>query len=95
MALHLWLYHERYNTDPDYYSGDEDIYKRVTFSDLDDLVRCWSAIIHDYEGETYSLWDDVPHRKYTRVCGGALDPDDIEIIKEVLTHDTTGTADIG
>lgn len=81
MKIHLRFYRERYNMDVDYYTGDEDIYRKVKLDDLDDLKRCWNALLHDYEGETYSAWlgrrscDDL-------LCGGAFDPGDIDIIEE-------------
>ena len=81
MAIRLRFYRERYNMDVWYYTGDEDIYHHVKLDDLDDLKRCWNALVHDYEGETYSAWlgkrtcEDI-------LCGGAFDPDDITIIEE-------------
>ena len=76
MEIRLRFYRERYNIDPDYYGGDEDIYKRVKLNDLDDLKWCWKALMHNYEGETYSAWV-----KGECVCGGAFDPTDIESIE--------------
>lgn len=81
MEIRLRFYNERYNMDDAYYTGDEDIYARVKLDDLDDLKRCWNALIHDYEGETYSAW-------YGRITagrvlsGGAFDPGDIDYIEE-------------
>ncbi len=76
MEIRIRFYRERYNTDPDYYSGNEDIYKRIKFNDLNDLKRCWGALMHKYEGETYSLWIGKE-----LVCGGAFDPGDLQYIE--------------
>lgn len=80
MAIRLRFYRQRYNMDYDYYTGDEDIYKRVKLDDLDDLKLCWPALIHDYEGETYSAWAGQKSCDYF-LCGGALDPGDIDCIR--------------
>ena len=77
MVIRLRFYRERYNMDEAYYSGDEDIYKRIKLKDLDDLKLCWNALIHDYEGETYSAWLDNGFM----LCGGAFDPQDIYYIE--------------
>ena len=88
MSIHLRFYRERYNMDDAYYTGDEDIYRRVRLDDLDDLRRCWDALLHDFEGETYSAW--YGKSKYgcdKLLCGGAFDPGDIDIIEsEYMSH---------
>ena len=61
--------------DPDYYKGDEDIYRRVRLNDLNDLMRCWDALMYALEGETYSAWVGKEC-----VCGGAFDPGDLQYI---------------
>ena len=78
MTIHLRFYRERYNMDDAYYTGNEDIYKRVKLKDLDDLKWCWEALLHDYEGETYSAWLENGEM----LCGGAFDPGDIDFIEE-------------
>jgi len=75
MEIRLRFYRERYNMDPEYYQGDDDIYKRFKLNDLDDLRRCWDAILSGYEGETYSAWVGKEC-----VCGGAFDPGDLQYI---------------
>lgn len=76
MEIRLRFYRERFNTNPDYYMGDEDIYKRIKLDDLDDLKRCWKPILYTYEGETYSAWVGKEC-----VCGGAFDPSDLQYIE--------------
>lgn len=81
MVIHIRFYRERYNMDDAYYTGDEDIYKKIKLNDLDDLKRCWSALLHDYEGETYSAWAGNRTCDFL-LCGGAFDPGDIDYIEE-------------
>lgn len=78
MKIHIRFYRDRYNMDVGYYTGDEDIVKRFCFDDADDLRRCWKALLHTYEGETYSAWygrgcDEL-------LCGGAFDSNDLDDI---------------
>ena len=81
MAIRLRFYRERYNMDESYYTGDEDVYKKIKLQDIDDLKLCWDALMHDYEGETYSAW--VGNRSCDHLlCGGAFDPGDFEYIAE-------------
>ena len=81
MVIRLRFYRERHNMDEAYYTGTEDIYKKIKLNDLNDLKLCWNALMHDYEGETYSAWvgertcDDL-------LCGGAFDPGDIKYIEQ-------------
>ena len=83
MKIRIRFYRERYNMDRDYYTGNYDIYKRFAFDNVDDLRRCWQAILHDHEGETYSAW--LGNRSCDELlCGGAFDPDDINIIEEAF-----------
>lgn len=81
MEIRLRFYNERYNMDRNYYTGDEDVYARVKLDDLDDLKRCWNALLHDYEGETYSAWYGRFASRHI-LCGGAFDPNDINDIEE-------------
>lgn len=76
MVIRLRFYLDRFNMEPEYYCGDEDIYCRVKLDDINDLRRCWSALINDYEGETYSAWVDGEC-----IIGGAFDPGDLENIE--------------
>ena len=82
--IELRFYRERYNTDMDYYLGDEDIYCKLYFRSFDELKEKWNSIIgaHDHwlEGETYSAWDENGNV----LCGGAFDPGDINYIKDAM-----------
>lgn len=77
MEIRLRFYHERYNMDPAYYTGNEDIAHRHLFVGIDDLKRCWKALLSMYEGDTYSarVGKEI-------VSGGAFDPGDIDTIEE-------------
>ena len=81
MPIEFRFYQERYNTDFEYYTGNESIYAKFAYSSLEDLKKHWNDLItgndHWYEGETYSAWigDEI-------VCGGALDPGDIVYIEQ-------------
>ena len=83
--IELRFYRERYNMDRDYYLGDDDIYCRLYFRDLDELKSHWKELFDAngnwlLAGETYSAWggeDDV-------LCGGAFDPGDIDYIEDAL-----------
>lgn len=82
MKIEFRFYRERYNMNRDYYSGDEDIYCRLYFLDLDDLKSKWKGLFNDndhwLEGETYSAWSEDGKI----LCGGAFDPGDIYYIEE-------------
>lgn len=81
MPIHLRFYHERYNMDVSYYTGDVDVRTKVRLNDLDDLKRCWNALLCSYEGETYSAWLGRRTCDYL-LCGGAFDPNDIQLIEQ-------------
>lgn len=82
MGIELRFYRERYNTYYDYYTGTDDIYCRLYFTDFDELNEKWDELMsahgHYLEGETYSAWDE----NGKILCGGAFDPGDIDYIKE-------------
>jgi hypothetical protein len=86
MSIELRFYRQRYNMDPDYYTGKKGIYLTLHFPNLQALKDEWDKMFDDYTpyeghwlaGETYSAWTDDGEM----VCGGAFDPDDIEIIAE-------------
>lgn len=81
--IELRFFRERYNMDPDYYEGNRDVYARFYFKSIGELKEHWKELMesnhHWFEGETYSAWcgKDI-------LCGGAFDPDDIQIIEENL-----------
>lgn len=81
MDIELRFFRERYDMDPNYYLGNNDVYCRLYFKDFAELKECWERLMtaHDYylQGETYSAWCNGKV-----LCGGAFDPGDIEIIAE-------------
>lgn len=84
MSIELRFYRQRFNMDKDYYSGEDDVYLTLYYPNIEALEDDWDNLINKktggywLEGETYSAWDDDDDM----ICGGAFDPDDIEIIKE-------------
>lgn len=73
------IFNERFNMNPIYYLGEDDIQKRI-FADTDkELLFKWKKNLKEYEGETYSIWEGI-----INITGGAYDPSDIECITEYL-----------
>jgi len=81
MSIELRFYRERYNMEPSYYTGTEDVYERHFYPDIETLCDCWASLMRFMEGETYSAWSDGH-----LLCGGACDPDDIDIITENINR---------
>ena len=72
--IELRFYRERFNMDPSYYQGDNEIYAKFWVT-RGELQEDWHDLLDHFEGETYSAWYEGEC-----VCGGAFDPDDLEII---------------
>ena len=75
------IFKERYNTDPDYYLGYKDLEFVMIFKDFQHLEHEWTLLRYHFEGDTYSARTNDTGEV---LCGGALDPDDLERIKEAL-----------
>ena len=73
------IYNERFNMDPNYYTGNEDIKLSVWCGIPKELKRKWEELLDENEGETYSICD---HTANDIIVGGAYDPSDYEIIDE-------------
>lgn len=74
--IELRFYRQRYRMDVDYYEGDDDIFAKFWFT-YKQLKYNWSELLKYFEGDTYSAWYEDEC-----VCGGAFDPDDLEIIED-------------
>lgn len=73
------IFNERFNMNPVYYEGNEDVSRRGFANDEDSLIKIWSIFLEEEEGETYAIWD---HKNNKVITGGALDPGDMEYIKD-------------
>lgn len=73
------IYNERFNINPNYYQGNEDVKMRIYADSKKSLIQKWIDNLEEYEGETYSVWDGDEI-----LVAGAYDPSDIDIISENL-----------
>lgn len=84
MKIELRFYRERFNMDEEYYTGDDDIYCKKYYKSFKGLKSKWNSLLDSFEGETYSAWIVDGDWAGHMLCGGAFDPDDIEIIADNL-----------
>ena len=77
--IELRFYKQRYNMDPAYYSGKDDVYQTHYYPDIQVLRDDWRGLMSYLAGETYSAWIDGTD---IMLCGGAFDPNDIDDIEE-------------
>ena len=76
----LRIFNQRFNMNPNYYKGKNDVKLEVFCEDLECLKKAWKALLGNEEGETYAVWD---LKNNYLIVGGAFDPSDIEIIEEL------------
>lgn len=79
--LVLRFYNERFKTDRDYYEGYTDLQQVYIYASIETLKKNWEWMLESYEGETYSIRTNSDGYL---LCGGAFDPDDIDIIENKL-----------
>lgn len=79
MKYEIRIFKERFNINPDYYQGNEDVWKRIFADNKTALCHKWIENYKEYEGETYSVWDGDQ-----MIVGGPFDQSDIDTILEYL-----------
>lgn len=78
MEIVIRIFKQRYNVDRDYYEGYADLAHCFICDSFQRLLDDWPRLIDEYEGDTYSA---RVNEDGTLLCGGALDPDDINYIR--------------
>lgn len=78
MEIVIRIFRMRYNMDRDYYEGYMDLKCCLIYGDFEELRDEWNRLINLYAGDTYSA---RINKDGTLLCGGALDPDDINYIR--------------
>ena len=81
------IYNERFNLDPDYCEGNDDIKISVWCKTPNELKEKWEELLDENEGETYSVWDHTEDDGL--ILSGGYDPSDWEIIDEYFEPEET------
>ena len=79
----IWVFKKRYNMDPDYYLGYKDLKLVLIYKKFPHLEFEWDELLRHYEGDSYCARTNDTGEV---LCGGALDPDDLERIREALSR---------
>lgn len=69
---------EKYD-DEKYYSGTDDMVVQVHTQTSSQLIKEWEHLLKNYEGYTYSVWDNN-----NLIIASVFDPNDIDYINDYL-----------